>query len=556
MNSDIIELAKTLISKPYAEQGQQSRRQREKLLQALLSNRRLPEDGWDNVTIELIMAEFASMDSNNFIGSVGVGEREARIFSELVSKRNFRLGHGIGRSGDIAAVQPKAAGSSLLNKIANIVALSAIKIGIPETKACLVLPTATGMALVLTLLALRQKIYGDGPYGERKYVIWPRMDQKTCLKAIFTAGFEPIVIEPVLVGDELVTDVAAIETRINALGAKLVLCVLSTSSCFAPRAPDLLPQIARVCAKTGVAHIVNNAYGLQSQTICDLIQKASRVGRVDAFIQSTDKNFLVPVGGSIVASFDKEFIEDVSKTYPGRASSSPIIDLFITLVSMGASKYRQLRKEREVLMQYFKNRMSEIAQKYGEKLLETPSNPISLGITLSRFDSESQSCSYIGSMLFQRRCSGVRTVPKSLEKDVCGIKFTGYGSSSSSYPHSYLVCAAAIGITEKDIDVFTERLDKVMKKCSTRKVSNCSESHIENKIQVVDFRNICEHGSSEEIMHNSSNADTQCAQDIQSTSLEMSFEELMFPRFTRTTHVMFFAFAVGLLSAIMIGRRK
>ena len=38
-----------------------------------------------------------------------------------------RLSHGIGRSGDVAAVQPKAAGSSLLMKLTNCMALDAIK---------------------------------------------------------------------------------------------------------------------------------------------------------------------------------------------------------------------------------------------------------------------------------------------------------------------------------------------------------------------------------------------------------------------------------------------
>ena len=47
------------------------------------------------------------MDSNNFLGSVGVGEREARVASRLVAARHYGLAHGIGRSGDIAAEQPK-----------------------------------------------------------------------------------------------------------------------------------------------------------------------------------------------------------------------------------------------------------------------------------------------------------------------------------------------------------------------------------------------------------------------------------------------------------------
>ena len=47
---------------------------------------------------------------------------------------------------------------------------------------CLVLPVATGMGLVMTLLTLRQM----RPLA--KFVIWPRIDQKSCFKCIITAG--------------------------------------------------------------------------------------------------------------------------------------------------------------------------------------------------------------------------------------------------------------------------------------------------------------------------------------------------------------------------------
>ena len=81
-----------------------------------------------------------------------MGEREARVASELVAQRHFRsvlsfshphspcmfvlpviyffvhrLGHGIGRSGDITAVQPKAAGSSLLAKLTNSMVLDLLR---------------------------------------------------------------------------------------------------------------------------------------------------------------------------------------------------------------------------------------------------------------------------------------------------------------------------------------------------------------------------------------------------------------------------------------------
>lgn len=54
----------------------------------------------------------------------------------------------------------------------------------------------------------------------------------------FWSGFEPVVIENVLEGDELRTDIKAVETKIKALGAENILCVHSTTSCFAPRVPD------------------------------------------------------------------------------------------------------------------------------------------------------------------------------------------------------------------------------------------------------------------------------------------------------------------------------
>ena len=55
------------------------------------------------------------------------------------------------------------------------------------------------------------------------------------------------------------------------------------------------------------------------------LPQAARIGRVDAFVQSTDKNFMVPVGGAIVAGFDEKFIDAVSKTYPGEWGTVKIV---------------------------------------------------------------------------------------------------------------------------------------------------------------------------------------------------------------------------------------
>ena len=59
------------------------------------------------------------MDSNNGPHHVGIGEREGKIISQMVHDRNYGLVHGIGRSGNIYDLQPKAAGSSLLNRLTN-----------------------------------------------------------------------------------------------------------------------------------------------------------------------------------------------------------------------------------------------------------------------------------------------------------------------------------------------------------------------------------------------------------------------------------------------------
>ncbi|KAJ1617825.1 hypothetical protein T492DRAFT_1097213, partial [Pavlovales sp. CCMP2436] len=51
------------------------------------------------------------------------------------------------------------------------------------------------------------------------------------------------------------------------------------------------------------------------------LEAAAQNGRVDAVIQSTDKNLLVPVGGAIVAAFGRGpgrlSPETVSRTCPG-----------------------------------------------------------------------------------------------------------------------------------------------------------------------------------------------------------------------------------------------
>lgn len=65
---------------------------------------------------------------------------------------------------------------------------------------------------------------------------------------------------------------------------------------------------------------------LQCGKAIELLNSGLRGGdkRVDVVVQSSDKNFLVPVGGSIVFSTDPEVVARIGKSYPGRASSSAV----------------------------------------------------------------------------------------------------------------------------------------------------------------------------------------------------------------------------------------
>lgn len=56
-----------------------------------LSQGKCPAEGWSESTIELFLSELAVMDSNNFLGNCGVGEREGRVASSLVARRHYRF---------------------------------------------------------------------------------------------------------------------------------------------------------------------------------------------------------------------------------------------------------------------------------------------------------------------------------------------------------------------------------------------------------------------------------------------------------------------------------
>lgn len=474
------------IAKTHATVGLSNLIASNKAYKSLFVNRRLPEDGWSDVQIQSFLFLIATLDTNNKGDTAGqcqrwcgVGEREGRVYSSLVAHRHYGLSHGMGRSGDITEPQPKAAGSSVMVKLTLLLVMDAMRrgSGLDGASAAahgIVLPMCTGMSMSLVLASLRRK--------GRDIVLWSRIDQKSCYKAILTAGLECLVVPTKVDGMQVVTDVEAMEELLVQHRGR-VLAVITTTSCFAPRVPDKVDLVAKLCAREDVAHIINNAYGLQCEKTSKLINRACAVGRVDAIVCSTDKNFMVPVGGAVVVSPNESVIHAVGKVYAGRASSSPVVDLFITLLSMGLKGYKQLLRERQDMLEHFTTRLSEVASRYDEKLLECPSNTISFAITLDNMvrpcdaneeekdylSAVGKEISYFGSMLFSRCVSGTRAIPRAQLNIMSGQAFVGFGSSTDNYPHAYMTAACAIGVTRPEVDEFFSRLDKSMKEFKKKK---------------------------------------------------------------------------------------
>merc|ERR1712176_311243 len=136
----------------------------------------------------------------------------------MVLSRHFNLSHRIGRSGNITDPQPKAVGSSIIAKLTDHLALEAVRVaGLKHIKSSIVLPMATGMALRECFISLRLQ------RPQANHIIWPRIDQKSCLKSMLSIGLNVIVIEPKLADKGFVTDIQAIEAKIEELGAENIL---------------------------------------------------------------------------------------------------------------------------------------------------------------------------------------------------------------------------------------------------------------------------------------------------------------------------------------------
>ena len=311
------------------------------------------------------------------------------------------------------------------------------------------------MSITMCLLSYHLK------FPKAKYVIWCRVDQKTCLKSILNTGLQPIIIEPSREGDELVTNISQLRSVLEHTPKEEILCIIPTTSVFAPRLPDDIIAVSKLGKEFDIPVIVNNAYGLQSAAICRDINRAIRVGRVDVLISSTDKNILVPVGGAFVYAPNSVATDMIRKNYPGRANMSPILDVFITLLGLGKQTLQEYLRRREDCFDYLRTRLITLSEKYSQRVLHTPRNPISIAVTLDNSSVQNdEDITRFGAILYTRGVSGSRCFGYHNKKSVGEYTFLNYGAHCDDYPHAYFTAAAAIGIDRKDVDAFIERLDK------------------------------------------------------------------------------------------------
>jgi len=400
----------------------------------ILNRRIFPEKSLSDPQIELMVQILSSMDSDKDPDAARVGEREARVASPFVASLAANFNHGIGRSGQLTAPQPKAAGASLMQQVANSTALDAIrKLGLTNAKSGLVIPLSTGMSIALVMGALKREL------GIAK-VLYPRIDHKSPQRGIALAGLEEVQIPTVVESDAVRVDLGELETNI----ARTKSCaVLATTTFFPPRESDPVKQIARLCSDHDIPFVINNAYGVQSQDIMKQIRSAIDAGRVDAVIQSSDKNFLAPIGGSIVVSQNPEIIKWTADTYAGRATAAPVIQTLAALLALGHEKYKELQKQQLENLALLKDNLLNIAEKINQRVLDVK-NPVAFAITMDGLDVHE-----IGARLYNARVTGPRAVKKG-----------EYGSSTDGYPNSYIVMNAAIGVRKEDVETATTKLLK------------------------------------------------------------------------------------------------
>ncbi len=423
-----------------------------KPLQNLFEQKNVPQKPWSDDQIEFLLKTLSNMDTDKDDKASRVGEREARIASSLHLKTSAGFCHGIGRSGFLTAPQPKAPGGSIMYELSNYLALNFLKkFGLPNIKKAIIVPLCTGMSLALCLGALRPDWNSD-QMGNKRTVLVPQIDHNALIKAFDLVGAKMKVVKGKKFGDAVRIPIEDIEASLD----NDCFAILSLTSFFPPREHDNIKEISKFAKKHNLVHIVINAYGVQSSDWMKLIRIGIDAGRIDAIIQSTDKNVLTPVGGAIIASPSEDIITKISQAYAGRASATPVVNFLISMLSLGIEGYQQLLEEQQKNRKLLEDKLQKVAEKIDENILKV-FNPVAVAMSLNNLKKEHLFA--LGGALYNLRVTGPRVY--SPEESI-------FGTCCDNYTTPYIVLNAAIGATPQDIISAVERFEKAYSQVASR----------------------------------------------------------------------------------------
>lgn len=109
-------------------------------------------------------------------------------------------------------------------------------------------------------------------------------------------------------------------------------------------------------------------------------------------------------------------------------------------------------------------------------------------------ESDTKKLTQLSSMMYMRHVTGCRVISTVEVKDICGYKFdglllhtfeitvtfkqiihvifSGWGAHKSNYPCPYITAGASIGVKKSDVDLFVQKLDKVIARLRKSSPSN------------------------------------------------------------------------------------
>jgi len=394
-----------------------------KPIMELFQQRKIPEHGWSNFQIRQLLNILSNLDSDKDPGSIRIGEREGRISCDILNEVSGGFCHGIGRSGELTAAQPKAAGASLMQNLTNKIVLSLIKsLGLPNVKAALTVPFGTGMSIGMAIRGALN--YYKIDLHKKPIILMTQIDHRSPRKGIeYIGGVLKII--PGRYGNNyyakegVFTNIDEIKKIYHANSNKIS-AIVSSTCFFAPRVPDNIKEIAKFAKENQIIHIINNAYGL-------------------------------PVGGAVITSPNPDLVEAISKCYAGRASASPVVQLLVSLLSMGKQGYLSRIEKQQQNHKILEEALTNVGKEFNEQIIEC-NNPVSCAMSLKNISKEK--IQDLGGILYNLRVTGPRFI--NIHKDP-------FGSCTTEMKWPYVVMNAAIGVKKEHIIEAVDRLKRAIK---------------------------------------------------------------------------------------------